>query len=310
MNNGRSRVRILSVPEFAQHFGTVGQCLAALQQARWPDGFVCPACGHRQAVFCAPRRLHQCRACRRQTSLTAGTLFHKSRIELPKWFWAIYQLAQDKKGCSARLLSKQLDVCYPTAWLMAHKIRQAMATDSQQLLQHLVELDDAFLGGVQPGRRGRGARHKAPLLLAVERLPSGRLGQAAIEAVPQLRQSRLAAFAARCLSQAATIRSDAGNTFFRLAEQGFHHIPEKMAHERGRALRRLPAVHLLISNLKRFVLGRHHSTAPKHAPRYVAEFVCRFNHRDRERSLFQHVLTLGANVQAITYPQLVAAELR
>jgi len=310
MRHARTYPHILSVTEFAQHFGTPEQCLAALQRARWPDGFVCPVCGQRQAVFCAPRRLFQCCACRRQTSLTAGTIFHKSRIPLPKWFWALYQFAHDKKGCSARLLSKQLQVCYPTAWLMAHKIRQAMAADPPAVLAALIELDDAFLGGVQPGRRGRGARYKAPLLLAVERLPDGRLGQAAIEAVAQLRQTRVAAFAKRCFAPAAQIRSDAAGGFLQLAAQGFKHVPAKIGPDRRRAVRYLPAVHLLIANLKRFLLGRHHSLAPKHACRYVGEFVCRFNHRTHEESLFEHVLTLGTKLQAITYPELVAAELR
>ncbi len=305
----RRRVPILTISEFWRRFGSDESCLAALEKLRWPDGFVCPRCRHRQAVLCVPRQLRQCCSCRLQTSLTAGTIFHKTRTPLPKWFWAIYQMSQDKKGCSALLLSKQIDVSYPTAWLMAHKIRQAMASDPQQKLRYLVELDDAFLGGVQPGRPGRGAFYKAPLFVAVERLPDGRLGQAAIEATPQLRQARLAAFASRCLSRAAVIRTDAAHIFKPLVNQGFNHQPDPPAPRAHRSALRLPAVHLLISNLKRFLLGRHHSTAPKHARRYVAEFLCRFNQRIRECSLFEYVLKLAARSQTITYNQLAAAEL-
>ena len=188
-------------------------------------------------------------------------------IPLEKWFWAIYRLAQDKKGCSAMMLSKEIDVCYPTAWLMTHKIRHAMAhDDSRVLLEHLVELDDAFLGGLQPGKRGRGARYKAPLFVAVERLPDGRLGQAAIEPIRQLRQARLATFAHQHLSRRAVIRSDASPTFGPLRGMGYRHIPERMRGVFKRAVRSLPAVHLVISNLKRFLLGRHHATAPKQSP--------------------------------------------
>jgi hypothetical protein len=262
-------------------------------------------------VFLTLRRLQQCSVCRRQTSLTAGTIFHKSRIPLEKWFWAIYRLAQDKKGCSAMMLSKEIDVCYPTAWLMTHKIRHAMAhDDSRVLLEHLVELDDAFLGGLQPGKRGRGARYKAPLFVAVERLPDGRLGQAAIEPIRQLRQARLATFAHQHLSRRAVIRSDASPTFGPLRGMGYRHIPERMRGVFKRAVRSLPAVHLVISNLKRFLLGRHHATAPKHAQRYVGEFVCRFNHRREEETLFQRILRLATRTSVITYPQLIAAELR
>jgi hypothetical protein len=307
----RHRVRILSISEFQRRFGSPESCTQWLSASRWPEGFRCPACGHRHAVFIATRLLHPCSACRRQTSLTAGTLFHKSRVPLHKWFWAIDRLAQDKKGCSALLLSQELDVCYPTAWLMAHKIRQVMADGStRRLLQNIVERDDAFLGGERPGRRGRGARGKTPLLVAVEARAEGRPGQAALQPIRNLRPARAAAFANARLAPGCHIRSDASSIFARLAEQGYRHESEKVGYDRNRAVRRFPLVHRVISNLKRFLLGRHHATAAKHAGRYVGEFVYRFNHRWQEADRFQRLLKRCIAQWPVTSPQLVAAELR
>lgn len=141
------RVHILTPAQFQTRFASENACCEHLVRVRWPNGFVCPHCGGREHSFIRTRRLYQCSFCRRQTSLTAGTIFHKSRRPLRLWFWAIYLLAQDKKGCPALLLMKQLDVSYPTAWLMAHKIRQAMASDSLPMLDGRIELDDAYLGG-------------------------------------------------------------------------------------------------------------------------------------------------------------------
>jgi len=312
MNRFPRRVRILSMSEFQRRFGDPVACAQWLAHARWPDGFCCPACGQRRAVFIATRLLHQCSACRRQTSLTAGTLFHKSRIPLHKWFWALYRLAQDKKGCSALLLSKELDVCYPTAWLMAHKIRQAMlAGSSRRLLRHVVELDDAYLGGVRRGRRGRGAAGKTPLLVAVEARPDGRPGQAAIEPVRQFRQTRVHGFALARLDRDCTVCSDAFFAFAGLGTMGYRHRTMKVGSNTDLGVRKFPRVHLVISNLKRFLLGRHHAIAAKHAIRYVGEFLYRFNHRWHESDLFERLATACARATTtITYAQLKAAELR
>lgn len=305
------RIHILSIPAFQERFGTHEQCAAWLVTARWPSGFLCPGCGRRRSVFITTRLLYQCTACRRQSSLTAGTLFHKSRVPLHKWFWAIYRLAQDKKGCSALLISKEIDVSYPTAWLMAHKIRQAMlANSSQRLLQQVVELDDTYLGGCRSGRRGRGASGKTPLLVAVEALPDGRMGQAAIEPVRQFRQHRVNAFAQARISRDCTVCSDRYVSLAGLANMGYRHRTEKAGSNSDRGVHLFPRVHLVISNLKRFILGRHHAIAAKHAVRYVGEFLYRFNHRWKEGDLFERLAKQCAATASITYPKLIAAELR
>jgi transposase-like protein len=118
----------LSLPEFLKHFGTEPQCAAALEQARWPQGFCCPRCagGAYSRVRGRNHPLFQCQTCRHQTSLTAGTVMQGTKLPLTLWFLAIYLISQAKTGLSALALKRSLGVSYPTAWLVQHKLMQAI----------------------------------------------------------------------------------------------------------------------------------------------------------------------------------------
>ena len=161
----------LSMPEFINLYGTEAQCEAALVQSRWPTGFSCPACGHGGHCLLPsrPRMTFQCNACHRQTSLIAGTLFQGSNLPLTTWFLAIYLVSQAKTGLSALALKRHLGVSYPTAWLIHHKLMQAMAErEDRYRLSGAVQLDDAYLGGERSGgKAGRGSENKVPFVAAV-----------------------------------------------------------------------------------------------------------------------------------------------
>ena len=155
--------------QFQERFQTEDACFKYLRKLRWPDGFSCPKCGHSKAYFMRKRKVFQCEQCRHQTSLTVNTIFHKTRTPLKKWFWAVYLVGSDKRGCSAVQLSKKIAVSYPTAWLMIHKIRKAMKDrDTPYKLNHFIEMDDAYFGSKSAGKRGRGASNKSKVIIAVE----------------------------------------------------------------------------------------------------------------------------------------------
>src|SRR5271166_3289717 len=148
------RKSIMTVSEFRSRFGDEVLCGEHLTAQRWPNGFVCPRCGGRSRGYMASRRVHECVECGYQSSVTAGTIFHKTRTPLTSWFWAIYRMSQDKKGISALQLSKEIGVSYPTAWLMQHKIRKAMADrDQGYQLKGLIEVDEGYVGGAEQGTR-------------------------------------------------------------------------------------------------------------------------------------------------------------
>ena len=171
-----SRVRGLSDEAFREAFGTEEQCRAALLRLRWPDGFVCPCCGHRGHCVLAGCGLYQCNRCKKQTSPTAGTIFHATKLPLTLWFAAIHLIVTAKNGISSMELGRRLGVKQPTAWAVKHKIMAVMARrEGETALTGRVEMDDASLGGVRSGgKRGRGAAGKTPFVAAVSTSVQGR----------------------------------------------------------------------------------------------------------------------------------------
>ena len=162
-----SRKQRMPLSEFMNRFGTEEHCRDYLAAQRWPDGFVCPKCGHKHSCRLS-NGLYQCTHCHRQTSVTAGTVLHHSHVSLRKWFLAFYFVSQDKRGVSAVQLSNQIGVTYKTAWSMLRRIRSAMGQrDAAHLLSGVVEFDDAYFGGpATGGKRGRGTE-KAKVFVAL-----------------------------------------------------------------------------------------------------------------------------------------------
>ena len=168
----------LSLPAFHAQFGTDGQCADALEASRWPQGFRCPECGDADYYLLkgGKHKTFQCKRCRLQTSLIAGTLFQSTHLALSIWFLAIYLVSQAKTGLSALDLKRQLGVSYPTAWLIQPKLMQAMVErDAQYTLSGDVQVDDAYLGGeLAGGKAGRGSENKVPFVAAISLSAEGR----------------------------------------------------------------------------------------------------------------------------------------
>ena len=184
----------ISLLEWQKRFGTERACEKGLIKIRWPNGFVYPRCHSKDANYIKSRKKYQCRQCRYQVSITAGTLFHSTNLPLVKWFWAIYLTAADKGGVSALRLTKQIGVSWPTARNILKKIRTAMKDrDSVYRLAHLIEVDDAYVGGKRTGKRGRGAGGKKPILVAVED-KEDKAGFMAIEAVDTISKETVRSF--------------------------------------------------------------------------------------------------------------------
>ena len=156
----------ISLNEFLSLYGTEQQCFDALYRWRWPNGFVCPNCGHDRGCQLTTHKLQQCYRCNRQTSMTAGTLFEATKLPLTVWFQGIDFMTQDKKGASAMTLHRQLGISYNAAWRMRHKLMQVMMErDREHLLGGFIQLDDAYLGGERSGgKRGRGAPGETPFV--------------------------------------------------------------------------------------------------------------------------------------------------
>jgi transposase-like protein len=310
------RKGMLTVEAFRRRFGSEEQCWEHLRRVRWPRGFVCPRGGGGRRGYMAARRLHECRQCGYQSSVTAGTIFHKARVPLRDWFWAIYRMSEGKKGVSALQLSKEIGVTYPTAWLMAHKIRKALGEREQgRKLRGLVEVDEGYLGGRERGSEpmGRFIRRKSIVAVAVEHWKEGEAGRpplpgrAVLTVVPDASAASLQGFVVNRVKRGSSVWTDGFTSYGGLRWRGYAHAALPLRADRAMADRFFPWVHIVLSNLKRFLLGTHHKPQAKHLGRYVAEFTYRFNRRSQERSLFYRLTRACLNTNTITYKDLVAS---
>ena len=148
---GQSMAKGRSLSQFQETFPDEASCAAFLLERRWPNGFVCPRCGERRAAALKSRaHTYECLACKRQTSVIAGTAMHRSKLPLTAWFWAAHLMATHSNGMSARQLEDQLGVAYKTAWLLTQKLRRSMVDPDREPLEGVVEVDQTeipFCGG-------------------------------------------------------------------------------------------------------------------------------------------------------------------
>lgn len=217
-----------SLREFQLEFATEEACQQYLAACRWPDGFLCPRCGHRRAYAIVKQRRWQCTACRHQVSATSGTILHNTKTPLTVWFWAAYLMTTDKRGVSAVLLQRQLGLSrYETAWMMLYKLRRAMVNTAREPLLGEVEVDDTWIGGQQAGLRGSRqlkGRRAALVLVAVEKRGK-RSGRVRMAVIPDFRRATITKFLAQNVATGSTIYTDGLKSFAGLEEAGFQHIP-------------------------------------------------------------------------------------
>jgi hypothetical protein len=227
-----------------------------------------------------------CAECGLKTSATAGTIFHRSHTPLSTWFAAIWFITSQKNGVSARGLQDALGFgSYETAWAWLHKLRRAMVRPERELLNGVVELDQSFLGGRSHGKAG-GATEKAPITIAVERLPSGRLGRARLDLAEVPNSVDQVEFACDVIAPGTEIHTDGAWVLTRLSDHGFthHRTPGYLVSDLEAVM---PGPHLVSSLLKRWTAGTlHHLISRQQLPYNLDEFTFRFNRRtSRARGL-------------------------
>lgn len=270
-----------SLPDFLREYGREEQCRAALFRWRWPQGFSCPGCGYSGYCTLQSRFLYQCHRCHRQTSLISGTLFESTKLPLTTWFLAIYLLTQAKSGLSALALKRQLGISYNAAWRVKHKLMQVMKEREEgSPLRGLIQLDDAYWGGQsRGGKRGRGAPKKTPFVAAVS-TNDGHPRSMRLSRLKGFRKAEVAAWSAKHLHEGAHVVSDGLGCFAAVTKAGCTH--EVIITGGGPCSVTLEAftwVNTILGNVKNAIHGTYHAVAPKHLPRYLAEFSYRFNRR-------------------------------
>jgi transposase-like protein len=297
--------------EFQSKFATEEACQQYLAACRWPDGFVCPKCGRRQAYELANLRRWQCAGCRYQVSLTAGTILHNTKTPLTVWFWAAYLMTSDKRGLSALLLQRQLALArYETAWMMLHKFRRAMINLKRELLKGEVEVDDTGVGGTRAGLRGSRqlqGRKAALVLVAVEKRKDNTTGRVRMAVIPDFRGETLLGFLKDNVAPRSTVYTDGLKSFTGLKEAGFQHRPRSQPQRTD--LRKgvksvVPLADRAIGNLQQWLVGTHHGVSRDQLQVYLDEFVFRHNRRKKPAAAFQTLLGLGTGRKPTKYEEI------
>jgi transposase-like protein len=302
-----------STGELQAWFRTDADCLDYLEWLRWPAGFSCPDCGQGGGWRLGDGRF-MCAGCGGRTSVTAGTVFDRTRTPLTVWFNVCWLFATSKDGVSALSLQRTLEIgSYQTAWAMLHRLRSVLVRPEREKLTGTVEVDETFIGGHEPGLRGGRARGKKVLTgIAVEIRGPKELGRCRMAPLADASANSLHAFVTDHVEVGATVITDAWQGYRGLDALG--HVHDRRSQRAARARGEdpgelLPAVHRVVSLAKRWLLGTHQGAIDDaHLADYLDEFVFRFNRR-RSRSrgmLFYRVLQLAVDHDPVRYRDLIA----
>jgi hypothetical protein len=292
---------MITVFEFQNRFPDEVACFEFLFEKRWPDGFQCPRCNHNEAYLLKNRMLMQCKSCKYQVSITAGTIFHKLRHSLSVLLWACFWIATTKKGISAKELQRKLGLgSYQTAWTLLHKIRKAMKSSGQYPIENDVEFDEIFLGiSEKPDDDSR-----AIVKVVVEVGPDKKnIGRAYLEHIQNHKSKDIKIFINKTVALGHVIRTD-GSTSYKFLRQDYQHQPLKMYDKRDAEVH-LPKVNIVIANLKMWLRGIHNHLPHKHSQRYLDEFCFRFNRRWKLGNIFDKLIVKAVNTPTITYAELI-----
>jgi ISXO2-like transposase domain/Transposase zinc-ribbon domain len=285
----------ITLLDFQRMFSDEMACLRYLEKMRWPGGFVCAKCSvaGEPFRFAARPRALKCRSCHEDSSVTAGTIMHRSKTNILVWFWAAYLIATQTPGVSALELQKRLGIeRYETAFQILHKLRAAMVRPGRDKIgiEWPIELDVVYIGGKHKSGV-QGATYQVPVIIAVEiRSPEARdpktrklkralAGRIRLQVLPDKSSTAIDSFAKECIATGAVIISDGGTEFTNLIDLKFKHQPVAMRGDRAKMDANLAMISRVTANLKTWIDGTFHGVGKQHLQTYLNEFTFRFNRR-------------------------------
>lgn len=284
----------MNIIQIYKQFPTQDDCLDYLEHVRWGGKPVCPYCQSDRVSTMPKERRHHCNRCNTSFSVTVRTIFHKTRLDLQRWFLAVALVLNAKKGISARQLARDLEVNKDTAWSMAMRIRNALV-EQGELLQGIVEMDETYIGGKprrgsgKDNKRGRGTS-KAPVVGVVERG-----GKVRARPVRDVKAKTLASFVREHVDvKSATVITDEFKGYVRFAAFVQH---ETVNHKKWYVEGTLHtnSVESFWSLLKRGIIGQYHKVSVKYLPKYIDQFCYRFNNR-KNADLFGQTISQALGV--------------
>lgn len=293
------RKSAMNIIQVYKQFPTQADCVAELERIRWNGKPKCPYCQSTSQTPAPKEHRYHCNNCNTSFSVTVGTIFHKTRLDLQKWFLAIALTLNAKKGLSARQLARDIEVNKDTAWSLMMRIRQAFV-DAPELMQGVVEIDETFVGGKNKNRHedkkvdgGQGG-NGGDKTIVVGTLERG--GKVKAQVAPDRTKDTLHAIIKRNIAKGAKIMTDEHRSYNGLAADYIHAIVTHSIGEYVNGEAHTNTLEGFWSLLKRGIVGQYHYVTPKHLNKYVTEFCFRYNARkEKVADLFLCVLYRGLN---------------
>ena len=288
--------------EFERMFTTEEQCIEYLMELRFPEGYSCRKCQHSE-YWLNKRGIMVCKNCRDEMSVTAGTIFHRSKLSLVVIFRALWWMVAQKNGVSAVGLQRVLGLgSYRTAWTWLHKFRRLMVFPNREKLSGKVEIDETLVGGKRAGKRGRGAEGKLLVVIAIEILEKG-TGRVRMSLIPDASKKSLEKFITENIMTESVLLTDGWKGYDGLSNKGYkREIQDNAKVLDGEEI--LPNVHRIASLLKRWLLGTHQNyIGEDYLSYYLDEYTFRYNRRKSNSRglLFQRLVEQGVKHEPVEY---------
>jgi transposase-like protein len=293
----------INLVNLIERYHSEDSCRARLEELRWPEGVRCLRCGSDNVLRMDKRHQYQCRSCRYQFSVTAGTIFHDTHLPLWKWFLAVYLIVESKKGISANQLKRTLDVSYKTAWYLCHRIRAALNEVDAQLLKGIVEVDETFVGGEMEGK-GRG--YKGNKTVVVGAMQRG--GNICLQVVRGTDREALHGFIRKnTAGDTEAIYTDEWPAYRGISDGDTKHETVKHRDKEYVAPGNVHtnSIESIWSLLKRSIIGSYHQVSTKHLDAYLDELEFRFNNRENPY-MFRDAMLKLLLAETLPYAKLVA----
>jgi len=296
-----------NLTELEQCFSTEEACREYLCRLRWPEGFRCPACGHGEA-WALKGGLFKCRTCGHKASVIAGTIFEGTRKPLVLWFRMIWWVTSQKNGASALGLKRILGLgSYETAWTWLHKLRRAMVRPGRDRLSGSVQVDETYIGGEKPGKRGRGAEGKTLVIIAAQE-DEKETGRIRLKQVADASGKSLEAAVQETIEPGTVIKTDGWQGYNGLRSLGYKHKVTRKTADVGENL--LPLCHREAGLIKRWLGATHQgAVSHEHLAYYLDEYTFRFNRRTSSYrgKLFYRLIQNAVVLDPVRYDDLTLA---
>lgn len=289
----------MNIPQLYKQFPTQSDCIKHLEQVRWNGVPVCPYCNSTKQTPLPKENRYHCNTCNTSFSVTVGTIFHKTKIDLQKWFLAVSLVLNAKKGYSARQLGRDIDVTKDTAWRVFMQIRKSLV-DQHELMTGIVEADETFVGGKEKNKHadkkkkgGQGGGNQQAVVGVLQRD-----GKVFAKKAPNTTQKTLKRFVNDHVAKGSILSTDEKRAYRILADK-FEHIT--CNHKDKNYVNGIAHTNTLEgfwSLFKRGIVGQYHQISTRYMDKYLNEFCFRYSNRHVDSNvIFALVINRSLNLR-------------